>query len=129
MKLWSVEEADRALPHLREIVSVLVEQNKRAELARQSLAELEERTRGDGAGLETELEYRRARLRDAFTQVRCGLDQIERMGCQLKDLEVGLIDFPTMRDGRRALLCWQLGETAVLYWHPEGVGFAGRTPL
>lgn len=129
MKIWTVAEANRALPHLREILSVLVEQNKRADLARQSLVELEERIRGDGLGMEKEVEYRRARLRDAMGRVRQGVEQLRRMGCQVKDLEVGLLDFPGIRDGRRVLLCWRMDEPAVLYWHDEDAGFASRRLL
>ena len=129
MKIWTVAEANRALPHLHEILSVLVEQNKRADLARQSLVELEERIRGDGLGMEKEVQYRRARLRDAMGRVRQGVEQLRRMGCQVKDLEVGLLDFPGMRDGRRVLLCWRMDEPAVLYWHDEDAGFASRQLL
>ncbi len=129
MKIWTLEEANLALPHLREILSVLVEQNKRADLARYALAELEERTKGDGAGMERELEYRRARLRDAMQQLRRGIEQIDRMGCQVKDLEAGLLDFPAILDGREVLLCWQLGEPEVMYWHESDQGFASRQPI
>jgi hypothetical protein len=126
MKIWSAEEANRALPQLREILSVLIEQNKLADLAREALLDLEERVRGDGAGMERELEYRRARLREAVAKVRQGVEQVERMGCQVKDLETGLVDFPGVVEGRQVLLCWQMGEPAVLYWHDEDKGFATR---
>ena len=51
-------------------------------------------------------------------------------GIQLKDHSRGLIDFPSMREGRTVLLCWQLGEREEIeYWHETEAGFAGRQPL
>jgi len=56
--------------------------------------------------------------------------ELHEMGVQLKDYTRGLIDFPTMREGRVVLLCWQLGEGATIeWWHEVEDGFAGRQPL
>ena len=56
--------------------------------------------------------------------------ELEALGVQLKDYERGLIDFPSMRDGRVVLLCWQMGEgDEVSWWHDVDAGFAGRQPL
>jgi hypothetical protein len=126
---WTREEADRALPELREILAVLVEQKKVADLAEQALRELQRRAQGNGHGLGRELDHRQARLREALSRVRQGIEQIRRMGCEIKDLDTGLIDFPSELDGRPVLLCWQLGEPSVMYWHDPETGFAGRRPL
>jgi hypothetical protein len=50
-------------------------------------------------------------------------------GCEIKDLESGLIDFPTIWEGREVFLCWKLGEPEVEFWHEIDAGFAGRQPL
>jgi hypothetical protein len=50
-------------------------------------------------------------------------------GCQLKDLDSGLVDFPTIWEGREVYLCWKLGEPQVGYWHEIEAGFAGRRSL
>nr|MBA3805693.1 DUF2203 domain-containing protein [Acidobacteriota bacterium] len=56
--------------------------------------------------------------------------EIETLGVQLKDYTRGLIDFPSLRDGRVVLLCWQLGEgEQIEWWHDVETGFAGRQPL
>ena len=58
------------------------------------------------------------------------MSELERLGVQLKDFDRGLVDFPSLRDGRIVLLCWQLGEGDQLeWWHEPEAGFAGRTPL
>jgi hypothetical protein len=55
--------------------------------------------------------------------------EIGAKGCHIKDVECGLVDFPTIWEGREVYLCWQLGETEVTFWHEEDAGYAGRQPL
>lgn len=55
--------------------------------------------------------------------------EIGSAGCQIKDLEGGLIDFPTIWEGREVFLCWKLGESEVSFWHEVDAGYAGRQPL
>ncbi len=128
-RVWTVDEANAVLPQLREILTVLIEQKSRAELAQASLQELEMQRRGNGHDLEPELEFRRRRLREAVAQVRQSIEQVANMGCEVKDLDTGLVDFPSVRDGREVLLCWQMSEPRVMYWHDPESGFAGRKPL
>jgi len=63
-----------------------------------------------------------ARLREA-------LEQVKATGGQVKDLEMGLVDFPTLYRGREVCLCWKLGETAIEFWHGVDEGFRGRKPI
>ena len=59
-------------------------------------------------------------------------DEIERihaLGGEVKDLELGLVDFPSTRDGEEILLCWKLGEKSIGYWHAVDGGFASRRPI
>jgi hypothetical protein len=62
------------------------------------------------------------RLRDAFAE-------IDSIGVQVKDLDIGLLDFPCEVDGRTVLLCWKMGETSITHWHGTDEGFAGRKPV
>jgi hypothetical protein len=56
--------------------------------------------------------------------------ELEALGVQLKDYERGLLDFPSMREGRVVLLCWQLGEgDRIEWWHDLETGFSGRQPI
>lgn len=57
------------------------------------------------------------------------LAAIEEMGVQVKDLEVGLIDFPTLFRGEEVLLCWRFGEEKIEHWHGLTEGFRGRRPI
>ena len=65
-----------------------------------------------------------------LTTMASAMTELDTLGVQLKDFERGLIDFPSLRDGKVVLLCWQLGEGDELeWWHDVDAGFAGRTPL
>ena len=71
-----------------------------------------------------------ARYVASLTVLAESVGQLEALGVQIKDYERGLVDFPSMRDGRVVLLCWQLGEgESIEWWHDVEAGFAGRQPL
>jgi hypothetical protein len=57
------------------------------------------------------------------------IEEIQKTGCLVKDLETGLVDFPSLRGGEEVYLCWKLGEARIGYWHGIEEGFAGRKPL
>ncbi|HKH22815.1 MAG TPA: DUF2203 domain-containing protein [Solirubrobacterales bacterium] len=65
----------------------------------------------------------------AFLEVRKILETIEQSGIVLRDIDRGLVDFPTVIDGREVYLCWELGEDEVGYWHDMDAGYGGREPL
>ena len=62
-------------------------------------------------------------------QVSTNLQAIQELGILVKDLDLGLCDFPHLRDGRVVYLCWKLDEDEVSWWHDVDAGFAGRQPL
>jgi len=67
--------------------------------------------------------------RDRATQeLKKTLQELLDLGVQIKDLDAGLVDFPTLFRGREVYLCWKLGETAIEFWHGEE-GFRGRKPI
>ncbi len=72
---------------------------------------------------------RRAERDKAVQEAKDTLAEIDSIGVVVKDLEQGLLDFPSLIDGKPVLLCWKLGEPAIAYWHTEEEGFAGRKPL
>ena len=72
---------------------------------------------------------RRAEREKAVQETKDTLAEIDSIGVLVKDLEQGLLDFPSVMDGKTVLLCWKLGEPAIAHWHTEEEGFAGRKPL
>jgi len=68
--------------------------------------------------------------RDQHAQnLKTVVHNIQELGCIIKDLDVGLVDFPTLFRGEEVYLCWKLGEPAIEFWHGTQEGFAGRKPI
>jgi hypothetical protein len=125
MQLYTVDRANRTLPLVRRIVEDIVREHERWQDAITRLDLL--MSNSDTVdlrvvALEKEVQAI-ARDIDAFQ------GELEALDIQLKDRRLGLVDFPTEIDGRRALLCWRLGEPSVQFWHDEDAGYAGRQPL
>jgi hypothetical protein len=130
VRTYDAEEANAALPRVREIVQRIVDTVAR-------IPELEDEARiarygaaRDPSGVAA---AQRERLEMALEHAQAGLvaaiGELEEMGVQLKDAQSGLIDFLSYRDGELVELCWKLGEPAVAHWHRIGEGFPGRKPL
>jgi hypothetical protein len=125
MKIFTVEEANALLPSVREIAGNIQKAHKGLSKYRESAKKAAEAADHGGGGVENGVHY--AKLVTSLTKEMAELDGL---GVQLKDFARGLVDFPSLRDGRLVLLCWQLGEgDQVEWWHDVDAGFAGRTPL
>lgn len=72
---------------------------------------------------------RKAERAKAEQRAKDALAEIDSIGVQVKDLDIGLLDFPCLIDGKIILLCWKLGEKSIAYWHGATEGFAGRKPV
>jgi hypothetical protein len=75
------------------------------------------------------LARRKAERAKAEQRAKDALAEIDSIGVQVKDLDIGLLDFPCEVDGRIVLLCWKMGETSITHWHSPEEGFAGRKPI
>ena len=75
------------------------------------------------------LARRKAERVKAEQKAKDALAEISAIGVMVKDLDIGLLDFPCEVDGRTILLCWKLGEKAITHWHGVEEGFAGRKPV
>jgi hypothetical protein len=125
MKLFTVEEANALLPSVREMLRTIQQSRRRLSRFRKAAKKAADAAERGGGGIVRGVEY--AELLTQFTEEML---ELESLGVQLKDFERGLVDFPSLREGRVVLLCWQLGEGDELeWWHDIEAGFAGRTPL
>lgn len=125
MKIFTVEEANALLPNVRSIVGKIQRAHRKVSRYRTDAKKAAEAAERGGGGFPNGVAYA-AILTELTTQ----LAELEALGVQLKDFERGLVDFPSLREGRVVLLCWQLGEGDELeWWHDVDAGFAGRTPL
>jgi hypothetical protein len=75
------------------------------------------------------LARRKAERAKAEQRAKDALAEIDSIGVQVKDLNIGLLDFPCEVDGQVILLCWKLGEKSITHWHGTDEGFAGRKPI
>ena len=125
MKLFTIEEANALLPAVREILQKIQRSRRRLGASRREAKRAAEGAEQGGGGMEGGALYA-----VVLTNLTTEMSELEALGVQLKDFERGLVDFPSLRDGRVVLLCWQLGEGDELeWWHDMETGFGGRTPL
>lgn len=75
------------------------------------------------------LARRKAERTKAEQRVRDAIAEIDSIGVQVKDLDIGLLDFPCEVEGQTVLLCWKLGEKSITHWHGTDEGFASRKPI
>jgi hypothetical protein len=125
MKLFTVEEANSLLTSVRPIVRSIQRSHRRLVSFQTAARQAAEGAESGGGGLQDGPRY--ARL---LVELSTSAGQLESLGIQLKDYHQGLIDFPSMRDGRVVLLCWKADEgDRIEWWHDVEAGFAGREPL
>jgi hypothetical protein len=129
-RYFTPEEANAQLAAVRPAAEELVTHRRAMAAAAGRRAQLVQRIAGNGGdfdpqeprALEEEFE------REGREVARC-VEQLESLGVLVKDLDRGLVDFPALRDGEEILLCWEVGEDEIAYWHGLDEGFAGRKPL
>ena len=119
-KLFTLEQAGRALPLVRKIVSDIVAQYQQLEHLQRKRKKL---LRGDRAEEVAQLNLQASRGLERLNEL---IDEVNAIGCDLQDWETGLVDFRTMHEGRQVCLCWRLGEDSISHWHEVNAGVAGR---
>ena len=126
MKLFELQEANALIPTVRRIVRALQRAHGRLQRYKEEVeAASEKALTSGGGGITGGNDYAATLLRLLERSA-----ELEALGVQLKDYALGLVDFPTLREGRVVLLCWRLGEGDELqWWHETDAGFAGRQPL
>ena len=128
-RYFTLDEAERLIPKLEMIVTSLVEHRKTALLIGEELSSMQERIHAGENVTASELMNKRTELDFIVQIVQEGLEEIENLGAQPKDLDLGLVDFPSMIDGEEVLLCWKFGEKSIRFYHGLSDGFSGRKPI
>ena len=127
---FTVEEANALLSTVRPLVERMVEQRRLLGEALERRQEFGELTAGNGGGFDARLPAELdAAVEKTVEGVKECVEELTGLGVQVKDLDTGLVDFPSLRDGEEVLLCWQLGESEIGWWHTLDGGFAGRRPI
>ena len=126
-RLFTPAEATALLPTLRPLLERLQRRKATLDRDRRKLAALSPAMRGNGHAAEAmALEQR---IDACARDVAEGIREIAGHGVELKDIDRGLVDFPSLREGRVVYLCWLLEEERVGWWHEVEAGIAGRQPL
>lgn len=115
---FTIEEADALLPDIIPIVSE----------CRRLKREVESIAAGCNYDI-CKLDKQKADMRQRTAKLGDLLDQLEEMGVYVKDLDIGLLDFPSTFEKRDVMLCWKLGERGVSHWHEMDEGFAWRREI
>jgi hypothetical protein len=130
LRFFTPEEANAALPELRPLVEAMVDAKRVLDEAQERRDAVGRRIAGNGGGIApAELAALEQEVNDAATALAAAIGEVQALGVLVKDLDSGLVDFPAKRDGEDILLCWQLGEDEVAFWHGLEDGYAGRRPL
>jgi hypothetical protein len=130
-RTFTLDEAQSLLPVLESLLRTAIKAKQIIEEADAEFEALHHRIFLSG-GMFLDiipLARRRAERAKAEQQARDALAEIDSIGVQVKDLSIGLLDFPCEVEGQTILLCWKLGEHAITHWHGLQEGFAGRKPI
>ncbi|HEY8665515.1 MAG TPA: DUF2203 domain-containing protein [Tepidisphaeraceae bacterium] len=118
---FTLVQANKTLPLVKRIVADIVRLHDEVAVLQAKLA-------GGDAGAGKNQETQKA-LERGIEQLQAYVDELAEVGCELKDYQMGLIDFVGRHQGRDINLCWKLGEDKITHWHEMQAGVAGRQPV
>jgi len=130
-KRFSHAEAQRLLPEVGRLLRQALDARSEYQEAEKAIQEHSERVMLMG-GLVVDRERAltaRSRRDASAAMLKDAIDSVQEIGCVVKDLDIGLVDFPTLFRGVEVYLCWKLGEPAIEFWHGVDEGFRGRKPI
>src|SRR5262245_57129740 len=122
-KYFTPAEATRSLALVSRIVNDIVREYLQFRALHETCRASDMRARGAEAEA-ARLQY--VALTDHLSDLK---EELEKIGCELKDCQIGLVDFPCVHLGREVSLCWKLGEERVAFWHEVDAGYGGRRPI
>jgi hypothetical protein len=131
-RIFTVEEANGLVPYLEEAMTRLSSLGREVATLKREI-DILRAIAGSGASAENpdlrSLGDKESAYEGMVERFRGALAEVSRHGCVIRDLELGLVDFYTMRQDQIVCLCWRRGEPRIAHWHPVDEGFSGRRPL
>ncbi len=131
MKTFTLDEAQTLLPVLKSLLKRCMDSKQLAQRIEKEFQDLGHKIILSGGLLVNipAMARRRAELDKAVQDAKDAIAEIDSIGVQVKDLDIGLLDFPSLVDDEIVLLCWKYGEEKIEYWHGVEEGFRGRKPI
>ena len=128
---FTLEEAESLLPDIEKAMREVVSAKSEFEQAQNELQAVTQRVMMLGGVLVDRQAIHLIKLRrdSSAERLKAAVRQIQETGCIIKDLDLGLIDFPTLFRGEEVYLCWKLGETDISFWHGVHEGVAARRAI
>ncbi|MEI9976118.1 MAG: DUF2203 domain-containing protein [Ignavibacteriota bacterium] len=128
---FTLAEAQGLIPRVGELLREAVDLKSEYQEAEQAVQAISQRVAMMGGmmvdrGQAIDVRNRRD---DVASKLKTAIEGVQGFGCVVKDLDMGLIDFPTLLRGVEVYLCWKLGEPAIAYWHGVDEGFRGRKAI
>jgi hypothetical protein len=130
-RTFTLDEAQALLPVLESLLKTAIEGKNTAETIEKEFKAVSNRVFLSGGTLldVAQLAARKREKERLVQKIKDALAEIESTGAQVKDLEMGLLDFPCEVGGRTILLCWKLGEKTIAHWHGTDEGYRYRKPI
>lgn len=131
MKLFTLDEAQALLPVAEALLNRALEAKQAAAELEEQLSELVRRIFANGGMMinTVAVQKQKTTLEALVQRAKDAIEEIDAIGVQVKDLEIGLLDFPYQLEGETVLLCWKRGEPRIEFWHRVEDGFRGRQPI
>ncbi len=127
-RTFTPAEANSALAQVRPVAERMVALRERLRTLEREQRELVQTIAGNGSGFAV-ADVRREDFDELVRELEATVEELEALGVVVKDLDLGLVDFPAQRHGEDVYLCWHVGERSVAAWHGREEGFAGRKPV
>jgi hypothetical protein len=130
-KRFTLAEAQRLIPDVDRLLRQALEAKTDYQAAENAIRQFTEHVMMMGGVMvdrDRALDSK-TRRESAATALREAIEGVLETGCLVKDLDIGLVDFPTLLRGQEVCLCWKLGETGIAFWHGVDEGFRGRKPI
>lgn len=122
-RYFNLEEASRTLDVIRPMMEEVVTICRKIIADQPEIWPAIERSVGNGGNPALN------KLVREFERLDELLHRVQETGVLIKDIEIGLLDFPALRNDKEVYLCWKVGEDRIAYWHEIEAGFAGRQPI
>src|SRR4051794_3064310 len=130
-KRFTLVEAQSLIPEVDRLLREALDAKSDYEAAARAISDFSQHVMMMGGVLvdRERVSKSRSRRDEAGARLRSAIEAVQETGCLIKDLDIGLVDFPTLFRGVEVYLCWKLGESGIEFWHGVDEGFRGRKPI